>query len=334
MNNKDLNSPISILTEPQHEKSLINRLVCVIQYKIILKFIFDRIFRSAYGGHYGVTRSLLSGLTNLDHGFNYNPPAHLLNKTCLVLSGIDTLRYAIDQKKMGNIELLVAGPNVITIPSEADSLIASEEVDVCLVPSMWVKELYATISPVLKNRLAIWQAGVDANYWYPSVPFQEINRDKNEYLLYIKGVEGERLAKEYIGLFDRIGATYKVVTYGKYSLAQYKALLSKSTLMIVLGGTESQGLAFAEAWAMNVPTLIYFVDSWKSPDGNNYRAEAAPYLSSQTGAYFRGTPDLTDLLENIRSNKLKYSPREWVLRHMTDEFCAKLLLDKIQQIKG
>jgi hypothetical protein len=271
---------------------------------------------------------------NQNYRFNYNPPTHLLNKTCLVLSGIDTLRYAIDQKKMGNIELLVAGPNVITVPSEADSLIASQEVDVCLVPSMWVKELYSAISPELKYRLAIWQAGVEAKYWCPKVPFQEINLDKNQYLLYIKGVEGERLAKEYIALFDRIGVAYKVVIYGKYSLAHYKFLLSNSTLMIVLGGTESQGLAIAEAWAMNVPTFIYFVDSWKSPDGNNYWAEAAPCLSSQTGAYFRGTSDLFDLLESIRSNKLKYTPREWVLHHMTDEVCAKLLLDKIQQIKG
>lgn len=324
---------ISILTLPCREYSFFGNFSKFSHPKSLVTGLFSSFMKSSYGGHYGVTRSLLTGLTNLDHGFNYNPPTHLLKKTCLVLSGIDTLRYAIDQKKMGNIELLIAGPNVITVPSEADSLIASEAVDVCLVPSSWVNELYASISPELKDRLLVWPAGVDANYWCGSEPSQE-KRNIREYLLYIKGSEGQRLAGEYVELFDRTGASYSVITYGRYSLAQYKSLLSKSKIMIVLGGTESQGLAFAEAWAMNVPTLVYFTDSWKSPDGNNYWAEAAPYLSSQTGAYFRGTSDLLDLLENFKSNKLKYTPREWVLHHMTDEVCAKLLLDKIQQIKG
>lgn len=324
---------ISILTRPNKDDSIYRRILSFKpQISAFKESISNRI--NYYGGHFGVTRSLLTGLKNCNYVFNYNPRANLLNKNCVVLSGIDTLRYAIDQKKKGVINLLIAGPNVITVPNEADSLIASKEVDICLVPSVWVRELYASISPELKDRLFVWPAGVDANYWCGGEPIQKGKSDIREYLLYIKGSEGQRLAGEYVELFDRIGATYRVITYGRYSLAQYKSLLSKSKIMIVLGGTESQGLAFAEAWAMNVPTLIYFVDSWKSPDGNNYCAESAPYLSSQTGAYFRSTSDLFDLMNNIESNKLKYSPREWVLRHMTDEVCAKLLLDKIQQIKG
>lgn len=276
-----------------------------------------------YGGHFAVTRSLIQGLKNQDIKFNYNPPVYLLNEICVVLSGIDTLRYAIHQKRRGKIRLLIAGPNIITVPSENDGLITSEEVDICLVPSVWVKKKYAMIAPQLNNRLIIWQAGVDASYWCPS------NSDQKNYLLYIKGASGENLAKEYIKEFNRIGVTYKVITYGEYSLLEYKILLNESKLMIVLGGTESQGLAFAEAWAMNVPTLIYYVDKWTSCDGTSYWAQAAPCLSNETGAYFTNVSELFDLIGNIDSGKLKYSPREWVLNNMTDEVCAKLLLEKI-----
>ena len=102
--------------------------------------------------------------------------------------------------------------------------------------------------------------------------------------------------------------------------------------MIVLGGTESQGIAFAEAWSMNVPTFIHCVGSWKSPSGFSYDAEAAPYLSSETGAYFSDIPELLALLMAINAAELKYSPRAWVLNHMTDRVCAQALIEQIQQI--
>ena len=319
---------ISILTTPP--KTLTQKVSFFIRNpRYFMLRIRNYIFTgpsNLYGGHFAVTRSLIQGLKNQDFKFNYNPPVYLLNETCVVLSGVDTLRYAIDQKKRGKIKLLIAGPNIITVPSEVDGLITSDEVDICLVPSIWVKKKYAIIAPQLNNRLIIWQAGVDANYWYPSYSTQK------NYLLYIKGAAGKELGKKYIKEFNRIGVDYKVITYGEYSLAEYKILLNESKLMIVLGGTESQGLAFAEAWAMNVPTLIYFVDTWTSYDGTIYWAQAAPCLSNATGAYFTNVAELFDLLNDIDSGKIKYSPREWVLNQMTDEVCAKLLLEKIERI--
>lgn len=325
--------PVSILTGYSTRKSLKEYLIYFFNFLIKFKKTISFSSLNFYGGHPGVTKNLIVGLQKIGHKYNYNPSTISLNEICIVLSGIDTLRYAIDQKKHGNIKLLIAGPNVVTVPSEADYLIASRQVDICLTPSTWVKELYAAISPELNNRLTVWPAGVDINYWCPSDLVKKENYNRKKYLLYIKGVKGEKLAKGYIKEFNRIGVAYKVITYGRYSPAKYKSLLNESSLMIVLGGTESQGLAFAEAWAMNVPTFIHRVDSWESPSGIRYKAEAAPYLSQDTGIYFNDMEDLFTLLNNFNSNELKYSPREWVLHNMTDEVCARELLEKIQRIR-
>jgi hypothetical protein len=328
-----LSSPcVSILTAAPRKSLLFKQFIELRSPRTIFNNFFNYACGGFYGGHYSVTKSLINGLRQQGYAFNYNPSSHRLHKTCIVLSGIDALIYAVEQKKIGKIDRLIAGPNVITVPSEVNGLIASPEVDVCLVPSSWVKDLYIAVSPELTDRLIVWPAGVDADFWKSEISDQKTGDVDKRYLLYVKGHEGKRLVSAYIKEFDRIGISYDIITYGQYTTSQYKHLLSKSKLMIVLGGTESQGIALAEAWSMNVPTFIRSVNSWKSPSGFFYDAEAAPYLSSETGAYFSDLPELLALLMAINSAELKYSPRAWVLNHMTDRVCAQALTEQIQKI--
>ncbi len=99
-------------------------------------------FLNQYGGPTAVTRSLIDGLNLLGNSYNYNPSSKHIQADCVVLSNIDALSNAISLKRSGKIKRLLAGPNIVTLPSEAGRLIAEQEVDVCLVPSKWVKDLY------------------------------------------------------------------------------------------------------------------------------------------------------------------------------------------------
>ena len=53
-------------------------------------------------------------------------------------------------------------------------------------------------------------------------------------------------------------------------------------MAVFMSRSESQGLALAEAWAMDVPTLV-----WQSPPGEPGSvfslSDPAPYLTSDTG---------------------------------------------------
>lgn len=288
----------------------------------------------ACGGHPGVTRSLIQGLQTLRYPFNYNPNKRDISSTCIVLSGFDTLRFAIEQKRAGNINKLLAGPNIVTLPDEFEELIAQPEVDICLVPSLWVKDLYLTVCPKLGKRVHVWAAGVAPDTWIPSEGSMEKKNKDNTVLIYIKGQSGEAMINNYLPILSQFFMNIEILKYGAYAHSDYRKLLDKAEVAFILGDTESQGLALAEAWAMNVPTWVLYVNAWMDKTGKFHPANAAPYLSSETGDFFHNQEDLRYLCKKWKDGLLKYKPREWVLKNMTDAFCAKQLIEMVEKIES
>ena len=85
-----------------------------------------------------------------------------------VLSNIDALRWAVSAKQQGKIKKLVAGPNLVVLPTDEDSIICSKEIDVILTASSWVTNYWIEMIPDLKGKIYEWPIGVDTNYWEPS----------------------------------------------------------------------------------------------------------------------------------------------------------------------
>lgn len=311
---------LTVLTSPISRPKIVD-----FSYNIL------RFFRSAllgrfefallkYGGHYAVTRSLVEGLGQLKIEFNYNPKAvSEVYENVVALSGVEALVEAINLKKLGKIKRLFAGPNVMELPGDYDNLLASSEIDAVLVPSQMTLEIYERLNPYLKGRVKIWYAGVDAGYWKLPAP-----RDSSrEVLVYWKnppsalGVYVEKLLVKYNFVPSRI-------VYGKYAKREYKKMLANSAFAVFLSITETQGLGLAEAWAMDIPTLVwnpriehYYI--------KNLQTTAAPYLSAETGREWKDFNDLESLL-NAQSWRASCRPRQWVLQNMTDEQSAKLLI--------
>jgi hypothetical protein len=95
---------ITILTEPSPKLShIIKRRIKKIGKKILGKP------EVKYSGHYAVTRSLIAGLNKLGVAYQYNPTSDKkIHGHVHVLAGVDTLRYAIEQKRKGRIKRLTA----------------------------------------------------------------------------------------------------------------------------------------------------------------------------------------------------------------------------------
>lgn len=284
------------------------------------------------GGHVAVTRSLIHGLRTLGCAFNYNPALQASIKShCVVLSNAEALSQAIQLKRSGRIDYIFAGPNIVTLPNEAEGVVAATEVDACIVPSNWVRDLYVACCPGLKGRIIVWAAGVDAECWRPISKQQSGTRSVN-ILIYVKG-SGNGMLPAVIKLLERARISARTIEYGVYSTNDYRNSLNWADLMIVLGGTESQGIAMAEAWSMNVPTLVKREMTWYALDGRGFPASASPYLSVQTGAFFSGEEELFLLINMWMSGETIFSPRSWILKNMTDEICAKNLLRSIDDRK-
>lgn len=279
---------------------------------------------SSYRGHFAVTRSLVEGLRKIGANANYNPRSlSEVADTVIVLSGIPALRQAVKLKRAGQIRRLLAGPNILVFPSEHDRLIASPEIDVCITPCDWTCQMYIKDCPDLQGRCVPWPAGVDTKYWSPrSEAF-----DRQNVLIYEKQVKGAVGPVDgYVNILQLRGYDVEVIQYGQYSAQKYLRKLRKAVLMVGFSRGESQGLAWAEAWSTDVPTLI-----WRNEEnvyqGRVFACSTAPYLGAQTGLFFDALADFGGGLSYWESHRYQFRPREWVLENMSDEVCATKLLD-------
>ena len=287
------------------------------------------LYHSKYRGHFAVTRSLVEGLRIIDADFIYNPRYRWhITDTVIVLAGVRTLRQAIKLKQNGVIRKLFAGPNVVVFSSDHDSILASDEIDAVITPSDWVIDLYLEDNPRLKNKIFSWAAGVDTDFWKPDGSFKRdriVIFDKRQ-----KGDEASR-TKPYKEYLENLGWQVDTLTRSvtqEYTQAQSLELLRSSCLMIGFTvGSESQGIAWAEAWATDVPTLILRNNSnvW---GGRRYSCSTAPYLNQKNGLFFDDLDDFKVQFAYWESHRDQFTPRAWTLENMSDEVCAAQLYNK------
>lgn len=282
---------------------------------------------SKYRGHFAVTRSLVEGLQRLKIPFQLNPTFFSSAETVIVLAGVETLKQAIMLKRKGKIDKLVAGPNVIVFSSDNDNLIASPEIDLCIVPSDWCIDLYISENASLSKRIAAWPAGVDEFYWKEDTTVEK---------KYITFFEKNKNAIPDTFLYRRAAedAGYEIVVlrYGEFVHSRYIEVLQASVLLVGFVLSESQGIAWAEAWACNVPTFI-----WENKKGHylgkEFASSTAPYLRQENGIFFANLSDFQEKLKMFKMGELSFEPRRWLEKNMTDEVSAKMLMDKISKIR-
>ncbi|MBU3543958.1 hypothetical protein ICN49_03395 [Polynucleobacter sp. MWH-Mekk-B1] len=282
-----------------------------------------------YRGHVAVTRSLLEGLKHTDVKFNYNPtfPWDLAN-TVIVLAGVRTLRQAILLKRAGKIRKLYAGPNIVVFSSEHDSILAEREVDAAITPCNWVIDVYLEDNPSLKERIFSWPAGVDIDYW---VPNPLVKRDS--ILIFEKQNKGPvGPIDPYVDYLRALGWKVQIIKYGSFTHNQYLAYLQESCLMLGFVVCESQGLAWAEAWSTDLPTLILKRTS-NVLQGRLYKNSSAPYLCPENGLFFDDFEDFKKKFHYWESHRKQFTPREWVIKNMSDEVCATKILKNIDVFK-
>ena len=104
--------------------------------------------KSKYRGHFAVTGSIVRGLLHKNIKFDLNPMTlHQLSDVVIVLSGVKTLRQAIELKKKYAIKKIIAGPNIVVFSSDYNSILASKEFDFVVVPRQRVSDCYVEDIP-------------------------------------------------------------------------------------------------------------------------------------------------------------------------------------------
>ena len=277
-------------------------------------------YHPLYRGHFAVTRSLIEGLQQINASFNYNPryPWYVAD-TVIVLAGVRTLRQAIRLKQQGRIINLFAGPNIMINSSDHNSLLASVEVDGVIVTCEGVVDNYLEDAPSLKNRIFAWPAGVDTKYWQPDSTVK-----RNHILIFDKRRKDDDpdRVQPYVDYLHSAGWQVDVLArcgLQGYTQNQYRDLLRRSCLMLGFTvGSESQGIAWAEAWSCDVPTLI-LKRTFNISQGRRYASSTAPYLCSQNGLFFDDLEDFKIQFSYWETHREQFTPRAWTCENMSDE---------------
>ncbi|MBW8869060.1 MAG: hypothetical protein JF610_17310 [Acidobacteria bacterium] len=183
-------------------------------------------------------------------------------------------------------------------------------------------DLHASLAPELADKLRVCAFGVDPDDWSPTG-----TRRSNTIVLYQKDVTDDFTAVVEAAI-RRTGAAATRVRYGAYTRDDFRAVLDVSRAAVFLSSFETQGLALAEAWAMDVRTLVWNPQADTEWRGHRFQAgSSAPYLTSATGLAWRTEAELDAALRHAASGHPAFTPRAWVLAHMTDAICAHRLYE-------
>ena len=114
--------------------------------------------------------------------------------------------------------------------------------------------------------------------------------------------------------------------HGIFQPAAYREALGHAVVGVFLSTFETQGIALAEAWSMDVPTVVWDPQGEAEWGGRTFTSKSsAPYLSLSTGIAFRTIDDLEPALSRVLAGLSDFQPRNWVLEHMTDAICSEML---------
>ncbi len=286
---------------------------------------YRRLFNVSRGPQ-AVTSSLVRGLSEIGFEFTVNPRSGKLfeNAPVFVNESIAALKWGIGAKKAGLIKQLIAGPNLVVLPTEKEAVLSAPEIDLILQPSDWVRDLYISLNPALAGKIRVWPAGVE-------LPPESGAKKRDLVLIFNKLPPAARLPEKISGFLRKLDVKYEQIDYGRFGRGDYFKALDSARVMIYLSDSESQGIALAEAWARNVPTLVYNRGYMEYNGFKWYDKKiSAPYLSAYTGLFFGGADDFETRFSDFWNNLSVYTPRQYVSDNLTDKICAQKFLELVK----
>ena len=242
--------------------------------------------------------------------------------------GIAGYPHVLQQWTLPNPAVL--GPGLLDHPGLAPALMEDPRFRSYLVPSEWTRTLFAK---VYGSRCALWSAGIDLGEW----PDYAAEPKDLDFLVYDKirwDREGRAtsLVRPLLARLEERGLTVKFLRYGTYSLREYRELLRRTRGMIFLSEHETQGIAYQEAMACNVPILAWVNGYWVDPQRSQFEvgpiaATSVPLFSDQCGETFAGADDFGAALDRFLARRGSYRPRRYVAENLSLEISGQKYLE-------
>lgn len=286
---------------------------------------------SPYPGHYALVRSVVEGLRAIGADFSFNPRRMRDVARVVYAPANEALLQAAAMKRDGRIDYLVAGPVNALFIDESDGILQMPEIDRLIVAHEWQADFVRSVPAVLAKCRAC-PCGVDVEWWKPS----PARAQTNVALVYWKSGD-EAFCERVERIVRTCGLEPRRVRslHGEHAIfrpADYRQLLDQAVIGVFLSTFETQGLALAEAWSMDVPTVVWDPRGQAAWRGRRFESRSsAPYLTPATGRLWRTIEELEPVLRGALADRSAFRPREWIASNMTDARCSAALWDIIRE---
>jgi hypothetical protein len=183
--------------------------------------------------------------------------------------GICGYSHILDRWSLPNPAVL--GPGLFDHPRQRLALMQDPRFRSYLVFCGWMKDLFRLYG---SDVLDLWFGGIDLDEW-PDLS----NEPKDVDVLVYDKIRWNRdtlvpnLRAPLLAELARRGMSYRIVQYGHYTHEQYHKLLGRSRWMLFLCEHETQGMAYQEALACNIPVLAWDQGYWLDPNRPQFEAE-------------------------------------------------------------
>lgn len=278
--------------------------------------------------------NLCEGFKKIGVDFTINLPFKDLRPSDVVIV-LGQGKYSLENYNKENP--IIAGIGLMTHPNDWPTLFKDYPVKTYLQHSEWTAAIYNRwFGP---NTCKIWPAGIDVDFWKP------VKKEKKSFLVYEKflwdkEINQKKITAPIIQFLKQQNLSYQLIRYGDYTKQSYKDLLEDSLGMIFLCEHESQGLAYQEAMAMDVPILAWDQGLWLDTnrfmwgEENLVPATSVPYFSEECGMKFKTLSDFNTAFPNFYESILasKFNPRAYVLANLTLEKSAERILAIINEV--
>jgi hypothetical protein len=207
------------------------------------------------------------------------------------------------------------GPGPYHAPTQNPTLMEDPRNRYYMQRCAWFKDIFAPYYG--EEKLRYWFRGYDLN------DFEDVRDLPKAYdvLIYDKMYHDHdrnvaRTIAPLVKRLEAMGLTYRIFRYGYYIRDDYLEALRKSRTMAFFAHQETQGHAYQEAMAMNVPIFAWDEGIWldeqaKLLSDEPIRCTSVPHFDQRCGVTFTADTMLP-AFEHFWTERDRYQPRAFV----------------------
>jgi hypothetical protein len=236
------------------------------------------------------------------------------------------LILAVDQLVPNTVpgKVILSGPHLFPheFPSNTDHVVFN-----CLAP--WVQSMYRHTHPHL--------ATIAAPFPLPYDELVPVTEPKTQIILYSK-LRPPNIVDDCHREIQKVFPDVPIVIfkYGQYHYADWLTHLRKAMLVVFVIGTESQGFAVQEAMCLDVPILLFDVQTvnecYCGPKDQSQWFDHEIYSrpipgtaknlwDARCGEHITDFQLVSETLAKMKDTLTEYHPRQIILEHLAPEQC-------------